>query len=102
MKRAIILGLALSVFVLMLVSCASEPSATIATTRQTTGSTPEQYGFNAGAPAVVLFSPTVKELPAMAIDRRNVGATRHHGTRRRTPVRGVRRKRRWMRVWPAH
>jgi hypothetical protein len=41
MKRAIILGLAVSVFVLMLVSCASEPSATIATTRQTTGSTPE-------------------------------------------------------------
>ncbi len=36
MKRAIILGLAVSVFVLMLVSCASEPSATIATTRQTT------------------------------------------------------------------
>ena len=44
MKRAITLGLAVSVFVLMLVSCASEPSATIATTRQTTGSTPETTG----------------------------------------------------------
>jgi len=41
MKRAIILGLAVSVFVLMLVSCASEPLATSTTTRQTTGSTPE-------------------------------------------------------------
>ena len=44
MKRAIILGSALSVFVLMLVSCASSPEATIATTRQTTGSTPETMG----------------------------------------------------------
>jgi len=44
MKRAIILGSALSVFVLMLVSCASSPEATIATTRQTTGSTPETTG----------------------------------------------------------
>jgi len=44
MKRAIILGSALSVLGLMLVSCASEPSATIATTRQTTGSTPETTG----------------------------------------------------------
>jgi len=44
MKRAIILGLAVSVFVLMLVSCASEPSATSTTTRQTTGSTPETTG----------------------------------------------------------
>jgi hypothetical protein len=44
MKRAIILGLAVSVFVLMLVSCASSPEATIATTRQTTGSTPETTG----------------------------------------------------------
>jgi len=40
MKRAIILGLAVSVFVLMLVSCASSPEATIATTSQTTGTTP--------------------------------------------------------------
>jgi hypothetical protein len=44
MKRAIILGLAVSVFVLMLVSCASEPSATSTTTRQTTGSTLETAG----------------------------------------------------------
>jgi hypothetical protein len=36
MKRAIILGSALSVFVLMLVSCASSPEATTTTTRQTT------------------------------------------------------------------
>jgi hypothetical protein len=41
MKRAIILGSALSVLGLMLVSCSSEPSVTSATTRQTTGSTPE-------------------------------------------------------------
>jgi hypothetical protein len=34
------LGWALSVFALMLVSCASEPSATTTTTRQTTGTTP--------------------------------------------------------------
>jgi len=40
MKRAIMLGLAVSVFVLMLVSCASDPSAPSTTTRQTTGSTP--------------------------------------------------------------
>ena len=46
MKRAIILGLAVSVFVLMLVSCASEPSATSTTTRQTTGSTPELIGVS--------------------------------------------------------
>ena len=39
MKRAIILGSALSVFVLMLVSCASSPEATTTTTRQTTGTT---------------------------------------------------------------
>ena len=44
MKRAIILGLSVSVFVLMLVSCASEPLATSTTTRQTTGSTPETTG----------------------------------------------------------
>jgi hypothetical protein len=44
MKRALILGLAVSVFVLMLVSCASEPSATTTTTRQTAGSTPETTG----------------------------------------------------------
>jgi hypothetical protein len=37
MKRAIILGSVLSVFVLMLVSCASSPEATTTTTRQTTG-----------------------------------------------------------------
>jgi len=49
MKRAIILGLAVSVFVLMLVSCASEPSATSTTTRQ--GFNAGDYGFNAGAPA---------------------------------------------------
>ena len=42
MKRAIILGSALSVFVLMLVSCASSPEATTATTRQTTVTTPVQ------------------------------------------------------------
>jgi hypothetical protein len=40
MKRAIILGSALSVLGLMLVSCASSPEATIATTSQTTGTTP--------------------------------------------------------------
>ncbi len=40
MKKAIILGSALSVFVLMLVSCASEPEATTTTTRQTTVTTP--------------------------------------------------------------
>ena len=55
MKRAIILGLAVSVFVLMLVSCASEPSATSNTTRQTavttadnTGSTPVHPPPSAG------------------------------------------------------
>ena len=36
MKRAIILGSALSVLGLMLVSCASSPEATTTTTRQTT------------------------------------------------------------------
>ena len=36
MKRAIMLGWALSVFALMLVSCASSPEATTTTTRQTT------------------------------------------------------------------
>jgi len=36
MKRAIILGSALSVVALMLASCASEPEATTTTTRQTT------------------------------------------------------------------
>jgi hypothetical protein len=39
MKRAIMLGWALSVFALMLVSCASSPEATTTTTRQTTGTT---------------------------------------------------------------
>ena len=47
MKRAIILGSMLSVLALMLVSCAGEPSATIATTRQTTGSTPDNTGSTA-------------------------------------------------------
>jgi hypothetical protein len=42
MKRAIILGSALSVVALMLVSCASEPEATTTTTRQTTVTTPVQ------------------------------------------------------------
>jgi hypothetical protein len=42
MKRAIILGSALSVFVLMLVSCASSPEATTTTTRQTTVTAPVQ------------------------------------------------------------
>ncbi len=50
MKRAIILGSALSVFVLMLVSCASSPEATIATTRQTTGSTPTHAPGGVGRP----------------------------------------------------
>ena len=50
MKRAIILGLAVSVFVLMLVSCASEPSAMSTTTRQTTGSTPETTVTTPGRP----------------------------------------------------
>jgi hypothetical protein len=40
MKRVIILGSALSVVALMLVSCASEPAATTTTTRQTTVTTP--------------------------------------------------------------
>jgi hypothetical protein len=40
MKRAIMLGWALSVFALMLVSCASSPEATTTTTRQTTVTTP--------------------------------------------------------------
>jgi hypothetical protein len=40
MKRAIILGSALSVVTLMLGSCASEPEATTTTTRQTTVTTP--------------------------------------------------------------
>jgi hypothetical protein len=40
MKRAIILGSALSVVTLMLASCASEPEATTTTTRQTTVTTP--------------------------------------------------------------
>jgi len=39
MKRAIMLGWALSVFALMLVSCASSPEATTTTTRQTTTTT---------------------------------------------------------------
>jgi len=38
------LGWALSVFALMLVSCASSPEATTTTTRQTTGTTPETTG----------------------------------------------------------
>jgi hypothetical protein len=50
MKRAIILGLAVSVFVLMLVSCASEPSATSTTTRQTTGTTPVHAPGGVGRP----------------------------------------------------
>jgi hypothetical protein len=50
MKRAIILGLAVSVFVLMLVSCAGEPSATSTTTRQTTGSTQETTDSTPGVP----------------------------------------------------
>jgi hypothetical protein len=40
MKKAIILGSALSVFGFMLVSCSSEPEATTTTTRQTTVTTP--------------------------------------------------------------
>ena len=48
MKRAIILGSALSVLGMMLISCASEPSATSTTTRQTTGSTPETTGTTPG------------------------------------------------------
>jgi hypothetical protein len=39
MKKAIILGSALSVFALMLVSCSSEPETTTTTTRQTTVTT---------------------------------------------------------------
>ena len=39
MKKAIILGSALSIVGLMLVSCSSEPGATSTTTRQTTVST---------------------------------------------------------------
>jgi uncharacterized protein YcfL len=42
MKRAIMLGWALSVFALMLVSCASSPEATTTTTRQTTVTTAGQ------------------------------------------------------------
>jgi hypothetical protein len=42
MKKAILLGSALSVLALMLVSCASEPEATTTTTRQTTVTTPVQ------------------------------------------------------------
>jgi hypothetical protein len=54
MKRAIILGLAVSVFVLMLVSCASSPEATIATTRQTTGTTPDNTGSTpVHAPSII-------------------------------------------------
>ena len=44
MKRAIMLGSALSVLGLMLVSCSSEPSVTSATTRQTMGTTPDNTG----------------------------------------------------------
>jgi hypothetical protein len=40
MKKVIILGSALTVFALVLVSCSSEPSATTTTTRQTTVTTP--------------------------------------------------------------
>jgi hypothetical protein len=40
MKRAIILGSAFSVFVLMLVSCSSQPETSTTTTRQTTVTTP--------------------------------------------------------------
>jgi len=57
MKRAIILGSALSVFVLMLVSCASSPEATIATTRQTTGSTPTHAPGGVGRPGQGTTSP---------------------------------------------
>jgi len=39
MKKAIILGSALSIVGLMLISCSSEPEATTTTTRQTTVST---------------------------------------------------------------
>jgi hypothetical protein len=39
MKKAIILGSALSIVALMLASCASEPEATTTTTRQTTVTT---------------------------------------------------------------
>ena len=48
MKRAIMLGWALSVFALMLVSCASSPEATTTTTRQTTGTTPVHPPPSAG------------------------------------------------------
>ena len=44
MKRAIVLGLAVSVFGLMLVSCASSPEATTTMTAQTTGTTPHAPG----------------------------------------------------------
>ena len=59
MKRAIILGSALSVLGLMLVSCASEPSVTSTTTRQTTGSTPETTGTTPVHPPGGLGRPGV-------------------------------------------
>jgi hypothetical protein len=48
MKRAIILGSALSVFVLMLVSCASSPEATTTTAHQTTVTTADPHGHPPG------------------------------------------------------
>jgi hypothetical protein len=63
MKRAIILGSALSVFVLMLVSCASSPEATTTTTRQTTamalggGNTPAHAPGGVGRPGQGTESP---------------------------------------------
>jgi hypothetical protein len=59
MKRAIILGSALSVFVLVLVSCASSPEATTTTTRQTTVATPVQTPTH--APGAAEFVGTIHQ-----------------------------------------
>jgi len=61
MKRAIILGSALSASVLMLVSCASSPEATTTTTRQTTAD---------------VAASTTPHAPGGA----NLGGTMHQGT----------------------
>jgi hypothetical protein len=66
MKRAIILGSALSVFVLMLVSCASSPEATTTTTAQKATST--------------TIAQTTGTTPTHAPGGANLGGTMHQGT----------------------
>ena len=67
MKRAIMLGWALSVFALMLVSCASSPEATTTTTTAQKATT-------------TTVAQTTGTTPMHAPGGANLGGTMHQGT----------------------